>query len=89
MKLLVATRQSDIASEHGCNGELIQKNQEPAYVYIAWCSGCGSEFRVEPDSDRVTFVPYRNAKVIENLVLYFAFEGFARSAHHFVSVASS
>jgi hypothetical protein len=56
MKLLVAMRHSDIIPEHGCNGELIQQNEEPVYVYIAWCSGCGTEFRYEPDSDWITFV---------------------------------
>jgi hypothetical protein len=55
-KLSVAARHSDIAPEHGCNGELSQQNEEPAYVYVAWCSGCGTEFRYEPDSDWVTVV---------------------------------
>jgi hypothetical protein len=52
----VAMLHSDIIPEHLCDGELIQRDQTPAYVQFARCSSCGSEFTYQPDSDWVSIV---------------------------------
>jgi hypothetical protein len=49
-------RHSDIIPEHLCDGELIEREQPRAYVQMAWCSTCGTEFTHGPDCDWVTVV---------------------------------
>ena len=54
MNLLL--KHSDIVPEHSCHGELIELNDDSAYLHHVWCCSCGTEFTFEPDSDWVTLV---------------------------------
>jgi hypothetical protein len=49
-------RHSDIIPEHLCDGERIEREQTRAWVQVAWCSDCGTEFSYAPDCDWVTMV---------------------------------